>query len=212
MARIPETVIARRESGPAVRNVALRVLDRATDLEVPIFAAEAGGVALVQPVEFDGSFTFWRELDAIAVEVTPAGEAAITTPIGGELGGGGLPAPEDWHDVGAVGEVPFENSWANDPASVPAGFYKDALGIVRLKGCVVTPAAPDREGPMFTLPVGYRPAEDVHLITLSHALPFAPGNTDFSAIRVAPSGAITGGHFYGTGAGMSLANVAFRAA
>ena len=62
--------------------------------------------------------------------------------------------PEGWHEVGAPGEVGFQNGWANVPGPVEtAAFYKDHEGVVHLKG-VVTGGT----GPIFQLPSGYRPA------------------------------------------------------
>ena len=62
--------------------------------------------------------------------------------------------PEGWHEVGAPGEVGFQNGWANVPGPFEtAAFYKDHEGVVHLKG-VVTGGT----GLIFQLPSGYRPA------------------------------------------------------
>ena len=43
--------------------------------------------------------------------------------------------PEGWHEVGAPGEVGFQNGWANVGGGFEtAAFYKDHEGVVRLKG------------------------------------------------------------------------------
>jgi hypothetical protein len=89
---------------------------------------------------------------------------------------------EAWHDVGTPTGVPWGGDditcaelfddcpWQNYTAATgwnPAGYYKDPLGVVHLKGLVWCscnsnqqyvpgPSAPTRT--VFTLPVGYRPA------------------------------------------------------
>jgi hypothetical protein len=65
-----------------------------------------------------------------------------------------LAPAEGWHEVGAAGEPPFENSWKNaSPAFQSAGFYKDQLGIVHLKGSVKGGTSTS----VFHLPAGFRP-------------------------------------------------------
>src|SRR5262245_7005924 len=67
-----------------------------------------------------------------------------------------LPASEAWHDVGlTVGEPQFGSNWQNNDAALPVGFYKDPLGIVRLKGGALPTSVGSAR--IFTLPVGYRP-------------------------------------------------------
>lgn len=70
----------------------------------------------------------------------------------------GLAAPEGWHEVGDPGEPAFQNNWTNySPGGVEtAGFYRDRLGVVHLKGYVNSGTA----ALIFTLPPGYRPSAD----------------------------------------------------
>lgn len=69
---------------------------------------------------------------------------------------------EDWHEIGATGEPAFQNSWVNynahlvSPYYATAGFYKDELGFVHLKGLVKSGTLSTI---IFTLPEGYRPLE-----------------------------------------------------
>lgn len=64
---------------------------------------------------------------------------------------------EAWHVVGATGEPAFTNAWVNFGAPhAVAAFYKDAFGVVHLKGLVKNGTAATS---IFTLPVGYRPTE-----------------------------------------------------
>lgn len=89
---------------------------------------------------------------------------------------GGSPRPpvvlasEGWHEIGAPGEPEFGDGWRNgrppyicsspepQPVGCPvyntAGFYKDAVGMVHLKGTLQWTVA---SGVAFRLPPGYRP-------------------------------------------------------
>jgi hypothetical protein len=73
-----------------------------------------------------------------------------------------LAAPEAWHEVGAPGQPGFQNSWKNSPApfTQSAAFYKDAGGVVHLRGTVTGGSAAD----VFELPPGYRPPAGKGLI------------------------------------------------
>lgn len=68
----------------------------------------------------------------------------------------GLANLEDWHEVGAADEPPFENSWVNFDTTThqQARFRKDPFGTVFVEGVV-------KNGTMaaaiFTLSAGYRP-------------------------------------------------------
>lgn len=76
----------------------------------------------------------------------------------------GLSTPDtSWHAVGAAGEPAFSSGWGNlgNPWS-KAAFRKDAEGFVWLKGCV-NAGTVGVGTPIFTLPVGYRPANNEQL-------------------------------------------------
>jgi hypothetical protein len=62
---------------------------------------------------------------------------------------------EAWHILGAGGEPAYQNSWMAY-AGLP-GFFIDTIGIVHLRGSVAggSPVV----STIFTLPVGYRPAQ-----------------------------------------------------
>ena len=67
---------------------------------------------------------------------------------------------EDAHIVGATGEPPFQNTWHNFGSTFSvAGFFKDGLGFVHLKGTITGTSGTTA----FTLPEGYRPTEDLFL-------------------------------------------------
>jgi hypothetical protein len=65
---------------------------------------------------------------------------------------------EAFHIVGTAGEPPFQNGWHNFGGGFSTGgFFKDALGIVHLKGNLT--GGTGNGSTAFTLPEGYRPAE-----------------------------------------------------
>lgn len=67
-----------------------------------------------------------------------------------------LTPPEPWHEVGAPGEPQFENGCKNADSTygeAPAGFYKDAGGVVHLEGLYECSGGPIG----FQLPQGFRP-------------------------------------------------------
>jgi hypothetical protein len=66
----------------------------------------------------------------------------------------------------------FENSWTNDANNVhyDAGYYKDSLGIVHLRGNLKNLAGSNTGvgTNAFTLPAGYRPARQYAFITAAY--------------------------------------------
>lgn len=73
-----------------------------------------------------------------------------------------MPESEDWHIVGTEGEPAFQNGWVQYSWDHPQiSFYKDNYGIVHLKGLTKSGTA---NTIIYTLPVGYRPKENMHLI------------------------------------------------
>lgn len=111
-----------------------------------------------------------------------------------------LMTPEDWHSVGAAGEPAFQNSWANyDTANFnAAGYYKDPLGRVWLRGLVK-----DGTGPViFTLPAGYRPYRtEIHVCS---------SNSAYGEARVNVAGEVV--FQVGSNTWISLDGITFRAA
>jgi S-layer homology domain len=66
---------------------------------------------------------------------------------------------EAFHIVDTAGEPQFQNGWHNFGGSFSkGGFFKDALGIVHLKGNLTGGGSGTTA---FTLPEGYRPTEDL---------------------------------------------------
>ena len=99
------------------------------------------------PSAVEGQHIYETDTDATLKNTgTPA------APVWSALGGSGVPSSEAWI-------VPtLLNGWVNFGGTIStAAYYKDPLGIVHLKGTI-------KSGTMgaaaFTLPVGYRPAED----------------------------------------------------
>ena len=81
---------------------------------------------------------------------------------------------EEWHEVGATNEPAFENSWANISTDRLAAFYKDPQGRVHLKGLI---HAGSVGFTAFTLPAGYRPADQKIFAVISNG---ALGRVDVS--------------------------------
>jgi hypothetical protein len=64
-----------------------------------------------------------------------------------------LTAPEPWHEIGKPGEPTFLNGWSNEGlGSVDAAFYRDAGGVVHLRGGL---EGSDNTAAFF-LPAGFR--------------------------------------------------------
>lgn len=85
-----------------------------------------------------------------------------------------------WRYVGTSGEPSFLNGWVNyGGAWRDVAFFKDALGIVHVKGLVKSGTIGQD---VFTLPGGYRPKQGMHLPTASNAA--------FGMIQVLSSGAV----------------------
>jgi hypothetical protein len=67
---------------------------------------------------------------------------------------------EAYREVGAAGQPDFLNDWENAGfGAATAAFYKDALGVVHLKGTIRTETG--NGGVAFTLPAGYRPSQEL---------------------------------------------------
>jgi hypothetical protein len=89
---------------------------------------------------------------------------------------------EGWHQIDAPGEPQFGPLWSNatvDPLTgydlrqAPAGFFKDNDSLIWFRG-VIEGRGTAWEDPLFTLPVGYRPAYRVVLLTAYEPVAFYP--------------------------------------
>ena len=93
------------------------------------------------------------QVNASTLGTVPTAQTANTAGTANNIS-----APEAWHEVGAGGQPPFLNSWANLTGIIhpeTAGFYKDHEGVVHLKGTVVGGSS---LSVIFQLPAGDRPA------------------------------------------------------
>lgn len=94
---------------------------------------------------------------------------------------------EGWHTVGGFGEPGYQAPFAAR-AGEPLKFRKLASGLVELRGaCDSTTSV--REGTVFTLPVGYRPARSV--VAWGYCYLIAPNNQhDFVRVSVFTDGRV----------------------
>ena len=95
-------------------------------------------------------------------------------------------------------EVTFQNSWTDYSESF-GKYYKDALGIVHMRGLIAGGAPPSVA---FTLPEGYRPERPLRIATVA--------NGAFGYIIIGSNGDVT--IQVGSATWTSLANVSFKAA
>jgi hypothetical protein len=113
-----------------------------------------------------------------------------------------LAAPEAVHRVGTSGEPPFESGFGNKLfGGAAAGFYKDRACFVHLVGQVEGPSA----NLVFTLPVSYRPAQEV-FAAIAAAGPKAAN------LQVQPSGFVIAAQAGGGTGAFGLDGVSFLAA
>ena len=104
-------------------------------------------------------------------------------------------AQEDWTAPSLI------NSWVNEGGSMEtAGYFKDSLGIVHIKGSIKTGTLATVA---FVLPAGYRPAA-------KQRFGGASATGVVTRIDVDSSGNVT--PVYGNNAGLSLDEITFRAA
>jgi hypothetical protein len=140
-----------------------------------------------------------NKLVGLNVAVAPTAGQGLSLDAAGKVPQKAL--VEAWHEVGTPGEPAFTNSWVNFSTTFnSAAFYKDALGIVHLKGLVkngtITAA-------IFQLSVGYRPSNTC--IFSVDCNPNAHARLDIQADgQVIPQ---SGNNTY-----MSLDGISFRAA
>jgi hypothetical protein len=113
----------------------------------------------------DDSLSGADVLESSLGKVPSAAGADQATTAGHAATAGALSAPEAWHEVGSSGNPAFQNGWVNySPSGNSAGYYKDRLGFVHLKGLVKNGAM---SSTIFTLPPGYRSAKGLLLSTAS---------------------------------------------
>jgi hypothetical protein len=128
-------------------------------------------------------------------------------------------AQEPWHEVGAPGEPPFWYECGETCAPVfqnfgfgynTAGFYRDSLGRVYLKGLVTLVGSSSAScGPIiFFLPVGYRPAA-TEIAAVVHDDNLALGRIDIrndGRVEVCTASSVSTGEWW------ALDGISFRAA
>lgn len=106
---------------------------------------------------------------------------------------------ESWRKVGDPGEPSLQNSWVNFGGFyAPAGFRRDYLGLVYLRGMVKTGTI---NTTIFSLPPGYRP-EYVHHVGIN-------SNNAHGVIEIGANGDVKCS--VGNNAFVQLDNIFFRA-
>lgn len=120
----------------------------------------------VKVTQVSGPVTTLTSLDDVEFDTEAVSQiAALMGPKGlkGDKGdpGDSVTVPMDtWHQVGAAGEPAFGTNWSHYDGGTTfgiAGFRKDPLGRVKLKGQVKSSTAITAGSTIFTLPAGYRP-------------------------------------------------------
>lgn len=105
-----------------------------------------------------------------------------------------ITAQPTWTDISV-----FQNSWGNFGSGyATAGYYKDFLGIVHLKG-LVSGGSVGISTPIFTLPVGYRSLAKFAYGTVS--------NSAFGWIQIDTNGTVACGG--GSNTNVSLDGISF---
>lgn len=100
-------------------------------------------------------------------------------------------AAPTWRAVGAAGQPAFESGWVNYGTPwYPAAFAKDALGVVRVRGLVKSGTA---TGSVFTLPVGYRPSQQLIFIAATNTATVAARVDVTSAGVILPGAGVNNG-------------------
>jgi hypothetical protein len=132
---------------------------------------------------------------------TTADQATSAATAGHATTADGLSPPEAWHEVGTPGNPSFQHGWENySPVSFStAGFFKDRLGYVHLRG-VMDDGAMSQTA--FVLPPGYRPAKGLVLTTAA--------SHEFGELLIYPDGRIE--PLIGTNGFFSLDGIIFPAA
>ncbi len=98
------------------------------------------------------------------------------------LAGAGGAGAGDWHNIGDEDEPAFEGGWANAGDSASVAAYCAAGPLILVKGTVVT----GTPGLIFTLPVGFRPAE-----TMTFGITKSNEGYTPDAIIIAATGTVT---------------------
>ena len=108
------------------------------------------------------------------------------------------------------GQPDFENSWINYDGSETTypkcKFYKSSDGRVYLTGLVKSgTVSTGPTGAIFTLPTGYKPMKDEHIVTISDS----PAGAVVPVVYIDSSGRVRAHN--GTNGWFSLSNISFRA-
>lgn len=141
---------------------------------------------------------------APGLSVAYADSADNANNLGGQPAGAfASQASEPYREVGTPGNPGFQNGWQNvGGATSTVAFYKDSLGIVHLRGNLVSGINGETA---FTLPAGYRPPKSLFMPAATSGL------SDSAAVELFANGNANVS-FGGSGAPIiGLAGLSFRA-
>ena len=141
----------------------------------------------------------------VATNAVNAATAGAAGSAGNSANLGGHPASdyllsgtsgEPWHVVAEAGQPGFENGWKNvGEGFAHASFYLDPIGRVHMKGNV---SGGTLEKSVFTLPVGYRPPEQLVFVV-------ATGTVSSAEVEV-----LSNGEVLASGPKVALDGISFR--
>lgn len=133
-----------------------------------------------------------------ATHATKADSATSATTATTAATANALTAPEAFHEIGAGGEPAFQNGASNyNNGFSTAAFFKDQEGVVHLKGTINVTAGSNTA---FTLPVGYRPLQELDIVAINS------GNLSY--VYVTPAGDVI---THGNAGVVGLDSITFRA-
>ena len=127
--------------------------------------------------------------------------------IDGAVTAAKIETQEDWNSIGAVDKPAFENSWVNlsTVSYGYAGYMKDSLGFVHLRGSVKNGTATVGLA-LFTLPAGYRPSSAINVPVMAGAA----DASNYGALQIGIDGKIL--YLAGGNTGLSLSGITFKVA
>src|SRR3954454_2792721 len=164
---------------------------RATELDTQWVAQSGGSGAGGHTIQDEGvSLTARTKLNFVGAGVTAVDDVAndrtlVTVPSNATVPFDSL------HVIGAAGEIAFGTGWG---AGSQCAFRKDPLGKVMFRGTMKSTATFSfgaASATLFTLPVGYRPADNISQKVVVFEPDGATTSMSLCTVLIATSGAVT---------------------